>query len=489
MGAETPDDLTPAQRHQYLENYINKCLAEGRAPKTVEGWLRAVEYWKNIGVQGKALEEGLNALYKLRESGYLAHEHYKVPGGKSIFVDWYLPKHLAKDGIAVNIEAKTGETERDRFLAQLKGYHAKLRAGERVILYIPKEALAKQGPEARQAIAAMQKQFPDRFNVQAMSPKALARISAAGMQRLQREARAQLAKDATRAHPGKEPIISAAALALSYAKEANQLSLAELRAGHEIVQELAAQELQQDLANAQRNAEDIGQGFLHKETLAQHFHNQAQDKHQARMARIDPLTERLYDRLRGEVERDAQAIQRMIIEAQAKGQQVSKQWLGKAYVTLGNTLDAVNREEDTWRSEQAKGLHAEGKAAFLGQVKDYRDTRDQPLHARIEAIGQAAGREEREKAAREAAQAAAEKARDERESREEANKQALRELGVPEQVINIAGLGQTQWTQQQLEAIRRQQEAEREAGRAPQVRRGGRAAERGQDRGQTRDSR
>ncbi|WP_406268860.1 hypothetical protein OH799_25335 [Nocardia sp. NBC_00881] len=482
MSANTPDDLTPAQRQQYINNYITGKLARGEIPRSPAEWLRANEFWQKADIQGKAFEKGLDVLLHLPEQGYEAHKQFKDKStGKSIFVDRHLPEDKAKDDIAVSLEAKTGTSNKDRLIDQLIGYRARLEAGDKVLLYIPKDRVADQPKAARQLIELMKRDFPEKFILRTPSPKATQRILDAGMKVVQREAQQKLEQNLARLPAERDPIISVKDFAKSITKdirEGREVSLAELRAAHEMLNDIAGQQRQEDLDTAAKNAKELGKGFRDTHSLEQHQFELAKEKNSSRMVYVDAVTVELHKRQREEIERDVKAVNQQAAEALAQGKPIDHEALAKAHLTLGNALDGVTREEDRWLEGQAADLDKQAQQAFLSHMVETREDRDRELHARIALIGQEA---DRIKAEREAsAKAVAERAAHAQAM--EARWKELRDLGVSEQVIKISGLGQVPLTPAQEAQLRASREAR--DSHAPEVQRGGRAAERdGRERG------
>lgn len=478
MGADTPDDLTPAQRQQYIDNYITGKLARGEIPKSPAEWIRANEFWQKAGIQGQSLEKGMDVLFHLPEQGYEAHKHFEDKStGKSIFVDRHLPEDKAKDGVAVSIEAKTGASSKDRLLGQLQGYHARLKADDRVVLYIPQDRMADQPKEARQLIELMKHEYPEKFILRTPSPKATQRIMEAGLRVMQREAQQKLEQNLAKLPAERDPIISVKDFARSIAKdirEGHEIPLAELRAAHEMLNDIAGQQRQEDLQTAAKNAQELGKGFRDTHLLEQHQFELAKDKDAARMVYVDVVTAELHKRQREEIERDAKAINQQVVEAQAQGKPIDREALAKAHLALGNALDGVTREEDKWLREQAAALDAkEAQEAFLNHMHETREDRDRALHQRIDQIGQEANREKVEREARDAAAAVAQ------ERVEELAR--LERQGLPPEVVNILGLGQAQ---PPSAAVERDPDAD-----TPRVERGhGYGPEQRRERGQGRDA-
>lgn len=474
MGADEkpdrPDKLTPAQREQYEGRYIPEKLGRGEIPRPPDKWLEHSAFWRTEWLAGRAFERGADIVFGLPQAGWQTNVPYTTPSGQGINVDRYLQRDDSKDGKPHNLEIKKGDLKA-RDLLQMAGYKAKLERGEHVTLLMRASKEANLSPQAKQLIESLKKAYPDQFVVKAASEKAFQRIFEAGLKAVQKEQRQRLEQNLSKLPAREVNSLSVEQIAKDYLRDIEKgqvlgqpLGIDQMRFMNEALRDMNQAQTRIEFDQAKEDRQALGLRYHESKAVERFLEGKAADKHIDRSTSIDKITHELLNREREEVAKSAAETLKQIEQAQAQGKTLEVEALKRDHIALGNALGAVRKIESDLCKDIAKDLPKKEAEPWLGRMEMGREERDERIAQRIDSIGAVVDREEKARAAREAhAQEMA------------AQRQALRDLGVPEQVLKIAGLNQVPMSAEQQDRLRALDEQRLGA---PEVSRGGRAAQR-----------
>lgn len=411
MGADDkPENLTPAQQEQYWL-YINKKLHKGEIPRTPERWADSSAFWRTQTLRGQAFERGLDIVFGLPEAGWGANQRHDTADGKYIKADRYLSPDLSPDGVARNIEAKAGGVEKQRGLSQLDGYIERLQAGERVDYYIRASKESRMPPDVRDRVAALEREYPGRFNVKRLNERVFQRIQETGARAIKKEEREALNRNIAKlpAHELAREVnaLTVEQIARDYAREIEQakergqvIGMDQLRFMTDALRDMAAAELKADRQKAIENRRALGLKHNQNRGVELVLEGKVLDKNDIRMGPVDAVTHELIARERAEIAREVERIQAQIKDAREKGRLVDARQLEQQHLALGNALGQVQKTEREVFNEVARGVSKERGDSFLLAMDTIAKEKDEKTVAAIAQLSAAAKEAESKERAR-----------------------------------------------------------------------------------------
>ncbi|WP_063023741.1 hypothetical protein [Nocardia niwae] len=458
MGDEKPDrpdKLTPAQREQYEDRYIPRKLARDEVPRSPDKWREASASWRAEWVAGKAFERGADIIFGLPQAGWRAEVPYTAPTGQQIKVDRYLEHDDRKGGQAHNLEIKKGDLK-ERDLAQMQGYQAKLDAGEHFTLLMRASKLEGLSPQAKQLIEHFKKTYPEQFVLKAASEKAFQRIFEAGYKAVQKEQAQKLEQNLGKLAAREANGLSIEQIAKDYlrdiekARELGQpLGIDQMRFMNEALRDMDLAQSRIDLDRAKEDREALGLRYHESRDVEKYLELQARDKAYERAASIDPITSELIDREREEVGKAAQEVGERILDAREQGVDLDLDRLRQDGLALGNALGAVQKMERDMHDAAAKaeierGMPEKDARAWVYALDLRQEQQDRDAQRLIDAIA-ATAREESDKARQDGPEAAQAQREAERAQREAEQQRAVHQRDMdrlPPEVANLLDLSQ-----------------------------------------------
>lgn len=438
-----PDDLSPAERDQYLNTYGPGKIAKGEIPKQVEPWREASAWWRTNNLYGYTVSRGVAEVFGLEKAGWTPEVPHTTDTGKSIKVDWHLAKAQSPDGRAANIEVKAGAVSKDRDLAQLRGYEDKLKRNERVDLIIREAREGSFSKEAREKIAELSRQYPNRFRVLRMNERVFRRVLEAGTRAVQREQRQQLRDNINRLptreqeapERGIESIARDYLAEITQAKEAGRpVGTEQIRFAYEAFRDLSRAELRIELDKADERRKALGLGFHQNRDIERFLELQVRDAHAEKSGPVDAIGHELWERERDNLDKAAREAHREIAQAREQGKTLDLERIQQQHLALGNAYGAIRNSEREMFEELSRGLPdppkdspAQSRDDWLRGMQILTNERDERLVERIDGLGDIAKVEQ--------------KAREEREAREARERQAL-DRGVDLGVARVLGLNE-----------------------------------------------
>ncbi|WP_068059441.1 hypothetical protein [Nocardia xishanensis] len=412
-----PDDLSPAERHQYLENYGPGKIAKGEIPKGVDRWKDANAVWRTNGIYGYTVARGLDIVLGLREAGWTPEVPHRADTGEKIVVDRHLEQAKTPDGIAANIEIKAGAIKGERDMAQLRGYADKLTKGERVILITREAREGTFSKEAREEIARLSQQYPQLFRVMKMNERVFQRVLEAGTRVVQKEQRQQLRDNLSRLPAAQEkeaPGRGIGDIARDYlteitkAKEqGREVGIEQMRFVYHTLRDLDRAELRVALDKADERRQALGLRFHENREVEKWLELRALDAHAETSRPIDNIGHELFDRERESLDKAAREAHREIAQAREQGRALDIEQVRQQHVALGNTYAAVQKMERKMFEELSRGLPdpprdspLQSREEWLLGMKLITDQRDKEMVSRIDGLGEIAKREQEAREAR-----------------------------------------------------------------------------------------
>ncbi|QIS16478.1 hypothetical protein [Nocardia arthritidis] len=424
----------------------------------------------------------MDIVFGLPQAGWVPHVYYEHGDGKHIYVDRHQPKSKTKDGIAQNMETKTGDVNKDREIDQLKGYYQKLKDGERVIYVVRAERQDRMSREVQQLIAKCKKEFPNRFRLMSMKEKVYQRIFSAGLKAVQKEQQQKLEKNVAKLQIRETPVLAVEQIARDFLREVQQanekgrpVEIDQLRQMNQILRDMNQAQSRIDHDNASQARQALGLRYHESRAIESFLDAQAKDKNAGRATAIDAVTHELLDRERAEIAKATREAEKAVAQAREQGQPINPEQLRQQHLALGNALGAVQAIENQMFRDQVKDVPAKDGQQHLRAMEIIQRERDSKTAERIEGIREIADREDKARADA--------KDRQERDARDRAAREAysknLAERGLPPVIARNQGY---------VEAPSVGHERDRDRGDdAPEVQRGGRGDDGGRGQERTRN--
>lgn len=453
MGPEDrPESLAPASRERYFE-YAERKQDRGEIPRTPLGWEQVSSYWRMQWIQGRGLERGAGVVFGLPQAGWKPEQALEGQSGRKIKADWSRPGRRSRGEVAHHLEFKSG-IMKDRDIQQLKGYQARLMAGERVT-HVTRESKEMDQPlEARQLIAQLERQFPGQFVHKTMSDRVYYRLLEAGVRQLEKDFSVELENNLGRLPAREQKWQILERIAHDYARDiqegkerGEEVGIEQLRFMNSALREMAQVLAKVERDQARQDRKDLKLGY-HAGREVDHHQREALDAREGSLARaIDPVTYELLDRERALIAAESDRIADRIIDARNTGQTLDLEREQGAYLGVAHAQEKVREMELRFYREQARDLPKERAEQFVRDMGAIAQERDEAVTTRIELIGKAVDveRERREAAERQAQARAAEQ-----QTRED-RRRALMEQGVTPEILRIMGLGEVDLRSQRRE--------------------------------------
>ncbi|WP_280311699.1 hypothetical protein [Nocardia abscessus] len=466
---DRPDDLNSSEREQYFR-YAEGKIGREEIPRNPAGWLEKSAFFRTLHQYGRAFERGLDVVYGLPEKGYQAEVPYKDPSGNSIRVDRFLPRNLAADRIAQNIEAKAGRFGKDRDIKQLRAYRGKLARGEVVRYFIRESREGDISREAKARMAELKEKYPHQFFVLKANEKVFQRIMEAGVRQVEKDRVQRLQENFAKIPAREVDPLRVEQLAKDYVleiqrgkEEGRPVGIEQLRFMNEALRDLAAAELKLDLERADKDRRALGLRYHESREVERFLEAKAADRGFDRAMAIDHVTLELIAREREEVTKTAVAMGQWIEHSRQRGRVIDPDLLKQQHAALVNTLGAVQKMETELVNDVAQALPQDRAVQWISGMALAQEKIDAKAKQQIDNIREAAQREEKERGDRESAN---QQQAQERITAEKQRTEALERLhrqGIPLEVVQMLGIGQAQPPQAAVKEP---------PGQAPQVQRG-----------------
>ncbi|WP_157778015.1 coiled-coil domain-containing protein [Nocardia terpenica] len=446
MGSDDtdrPENLSPSARRQYEDNYVPKKLARGEVPRTPLGWSAANAAFRAQWLTGKAFQLGVGKVFGLEQRG--AQQEVVVPTSQGrIVADWRIPEidmHRA-----MNIETKSGRSDHERDLIQMRGYGERLEAGEKVVLITRAAADKDLSKEARELRDRLLKMYPGRFIVKAANERVYKRILEAGMRELKKNLAQQvqqsLGKVAEKEARAADRSLAVDSLGREYLRQVQDartrgqdVPVQELRTVVELLAIMGKVQLENDRKNNQRNITELGQGFHHNKAVEKTLEHQTQERHAERMDPAHQLAHELYDRERALLVTQTNAAIEEINRAYERGQHIDLAKTQEQHLALGNALGAIQASEMALLKDISQGIGEQ--KGWLQGMAIIQSEKDFALAKGIEAIGAEAAAEEQRRAKEKADLEKTREIMDQAEAQRKAQQRAYEARGMPEMAQHL----------------------------------------------------